>query len=127
MKRGKAAGHSEATTEMFLSACDVGVNMLLYVFQNNMQDGTPPEEWGKSITIILFNDKGDGIECGKYRGLRLLEHTMKVLEKVLMRRPDAFVDVNLQQICFASGRSTQDAIFTVRQLQEKYNRKKQSL
>ena len=43
LKSGKAAGPSEATTEMFLSAGENGVCMLLSVFKNVMSDGIPPE------------------------------------------------------------------------------------
>ena len=43
LKSGKAAGPSEATTEMFLSAGD-GVTMLHSVFNNIMRDSTPHKE-----------------------------------------------------------------------------------
>ncbi len=31
-----------------------------------------------SITVPVFKRKGDPLECGKYRGIRLLEHGMNV-------------------------------------------------
>ena len=40
-----------------------------------------PDEWHNSLTILLYKGKGDAQQYGKYRGLTLLEHGMKVWEK----------------------------------------------
>ena len=68
LKSGKAAGPSEATTEMFLTACDVGVNILISCFENVMRDGTPPGELIKSITIHLFKVKGTHLSVVNIEG-----------------------------------------------------------
>ena len=127
MKSGKAAGPSEVTSEMFVIAGDQGSEMLCAVFSNILLSGTSPEKWAESITVPLFKGKGDALDCGKYRGLRLLEHGMKIWEQVLMRRLEPFLSISPQQFGFASGKSTTDAIFIVRQLQEKFLQKKQKL
>ena len=62
--------------------------------------------------------------CGKHRGIRLLEHVMKVYEKVLENRLKEFLQIDSRQFDFTSGRSTTDAIFIIRQMQEKYRDKK---
>jgi hypothetical protein len=31
----------------------------------------------------VYNGSGDALACGSYRGVKLLEHAMKVLEKVI--------------------------------------------
>ena len=67
------------------------------------------------------------MDCGKYRGLRLLNHGMKVWERILMRRLDSSIHISPQQFGFAAGKSTTDAIFIARQLQEKYLQNKQRL
>ena len=64
------------------------------------------------------------MDCGNYRGVRLLEHGMKVYEYVLERRLREIVDIGDYQFGFRQGRSTTGAIFIVRQLQEKQNQKK---
>ena len=68
--------------------------------------------------------KGDAIECGKYRGIRLLEHAMKLFEKVLEERLRKLIKVDGLQFGFHPGRSTTDEIFIMRQLQEKLSEKK---
>ena len=126
-KNGKAAGPSEVTTEMFSTAGVLGVDMLVSVYRGIMKDDRAPEDWRDSITIPLFKGKGDALSCEKYRGLRLLEHSMKEWERVLIKRLEIYVQVHPQQFGFAQGKSTTDAIYITRQLQEKFLQKKQKL
>ena len=126
MKSGKAAGLSEVTFEMFVIA-DQGNEILRTVFNNILKNDASPAKWAESITVPLFKGKGDALDCGKYRGLRLLEHGMKIWERVLMRRLEPYLSISPQQFGFAAGKSTTDAIFIARQLQEKFLQKKQKL
>ena len=34
----------------------------------------------------MYKGKGDPLDCGSYRAMKLLEHGMKVLERVLEKR-----------------------------------------
>ena len=52
------------------------------------------------------------------------EHGMKVLERILEKRLRNMIDINEMQCGFVPGKGTVDAIFIVRQLQEKYLCKK---
>ena len=52
---------------------------------------------------------------------------MKILEKVILARLKPLVHIDAMQRGFMSGRSTTDAIFLVRQLQEKVLEKNRSL
>ena len=126
-KNGKAAGPSEITTDMFATAGDLGLDMLVCIYRGIMMNDRAPEDWHDSITIPLFKGKGDALSCEKYRGLRLLEHSMKVWERVLIKRLEDYVEVHPQQFGFAQGKSTTDAIYITRQLQEKFLQKKQKL
>ena len=67
------------------------------------------------------------MECGSYRAIKLLEHRMKVLERVLERRLRMKVNIDGMQFGFMSGKGTVDAIFIVRQLQEKFMEKRKYL
>ena len=57
---------------------------------------------------------------GNYRGLKLIEQVMKVLERVVEGLIRQRVEIDEMQCGFMSGRGTTDAIFIVRQLQEKH-------
>ncbi len=62
---------------------------------------------------------GDILECGTYRGIKLLEHSLKILEKILDKRIRALVEIDPKQFGFMPGKSTIDAIVIVKQLVEK--------
>jgi len=86
-----------------------------------------PEDWCKSWMVNVYKGKGDALECGSYRGIRLLEHVMKILERVVEARVRRIVKIDDMQFGFMAGKGTTDAIFIVRQLQEKYLAKKKDL
>ena len=67
------------------------------------------------------------MEYGSYRAIKLLEHGMKVLERLLERRLRMKVNVDDMQFGFMSGKGTVDVIFVVRQLQEKFMEKRKDL
>ena len=64
--------------------------------------------------------KGDATDRGNYSGLKLMENVMKVLERVLESLIRSQVEINNMQFGFMSGRSTTDAIYILRQMQEKH-------
>lgn len=39
-----------------------------------------------SVLIPIFNGKGDTMSCVVYRGVKLLTHAMKIVERVLEKR-----------------------------------------
>ena len=86
-----------------------------------------PQEWELNTLIPIYKGKGDPMECGSYRAIKLLEHGMKVLERVLERRLRMKVNIDDMQFGFMPGKGTVDAIFIVRQLQEKFMEKRKDL
>jgi len=34
------------------------------------------------VVLPVYKGKGDLVECGSYRGIKLLEHAMKVVERI---------------------------------------------
>ena len=80
-----------------------------------------PDEWRRSVLVPLYKGKGDIKECGNYRGIRLMSHSMKLWERVIEARIRKNVRIGEQQFGFMPGRSTTDAIFCLRMLLEKWN------
>jgi len=66
------------------------------------------------------------MDCGSYRGIKLLKHAMKVVERTLKHRIWQQIDVNDMQFGFMKGKGTTDAIFTVRHMQ-KFRAKRKKL
>jgi hypothetical protein len=92
-----------------------------------VKEGRIPEDWCKSWMVNVYKGKGDALECGSYRGIRLLEHALKILERVVETRVRRIVKIDDLQFGFMAGKGTTDAIFIVRQLQEKFLAKKKDL
>ena len=80
-----------------------------------------------NVVVNGYKGKGDALSCGSYRGIKLFEHAMKVLEIVIEGRVRKIVKIDSMQFGFLAGWSTTDAIFIVRQLQEKYLAKSKDL
>ena len=73
--------------------------------------------------VPLFKGKGDVMSCGSYRGVKLLEQAMKIVERVLERQIRTLVNLNKMWFRFMPGKGTVDAIFIVRRMQEEYQKK----
>ena len=58
------------------------------------------------------------MSCGAYRGVKLLEHAIKIVEKVLERIMRHMVKVHEMQFGFIPGKGSIDAVFILRRLQE---------
>ena len=79
-----------------------------------------PEEWKKGEIVPIYKQKGDPLVCGNFRGIKLLEHGMKMFEKIVERRLRKLITVNNMQFGFSPGNGTTDAVFIIQQLQEKH-------
>ena len=60
------------------------------------------------------------MECGNYHTIKLLEHGMKVVECVFEKILRKMVEIREGQYGLVANKGTTDAIFILRQLQEKY-------
>ena len=126
MKKGKAAGPTGTVSEMFIAEEDCSVEWLTSLCNLIVAQGRIHDDWS-SILLPIFKGKGDPMECGSYRATKLLEHVMKVIERVFERRIREKVKTDAMQFAFRPGKGTADAIFTVRQMQEKYGCKGKKL
>ena len=127
MRPSKAAGPYGVVADMMKAAGEVGTKWMTDVCNAVVRDGRIPENWSKSWLMNVYKGTGDALACGSYRGIKLMEHVLKVLERVTEGRVRKIVRIDNMQFGFLPGRSTTDAIFIVRQLQEKYLAKKKYL
>jgi exonuclease III len=127
MKTGKAAGGSGMTTEMLKALGAGGLKWLTDIFNQTWEEGSMPEDWKVGIIIPVYKGKGDPLECSSYRPIKLLEHAMKLLEKVIEIRLRGLVNIDEMQRGFMPGRNTTDAIFTLRTMIEKHLEKNKEL
>ena len=79
-----------------------------------------PDDWKKGIIMPVFK-KGDRRVCSNYRGITIISHVVKVMERILEKRIRAKVESQIEeeQFGFRGGRSTVEPIFILRQNMEK--------
>ena len=127
MKNGKATGPDNITVEEWKSLGRNGVNFLKEALNKITDEEKIPYIWRKSILIPIFKNKGDIMNCGNYRGIKLMCHQMKLYERVHENRLRNIVSISDEQSGFVKGKSTTDAIVALRQLQERYREGQQAL
>ena len=81
MKAEKAAGPSEVSVEMIAASGEIGIDVMVELCQSMLDGRGMPDEWALSVVVPIFKGKGDAMNCGAYRGVKLLEHAMKIVEK----------------------------------------------
>ena len=94
--------------------------MLRHLAEKVFSDGVTPRDWEESYILNLYKGKGDALDRGSYRGLKLTDQAMKLMERVLDTFIRGMVNIDDMQFGFVPGQGTTDAIFILRQLQEKH-------
>ena len=86
MKKGRAPGLDEMRTEMVDVAGEIGVRWTKRLLNTCMKQCKVPEDWRTGLIVPIWKRKGDAQDPGKYRGITLLSHIMKLLERILDKR-----------------------------------------
>jgi len=110
MKRHKAPGLSGLVAEMIQTTGDTGTHWMLDFCNGIVKEGFIPEDWKSSVVVLIYKGKGDPMECGSYRRIKLLEHAMKVVERIFEHRIWQQIDTYDMQFGFMKGKGTTDAI-----------------
>jgi exonuclease III len=119
MKNNKATGPDELPIDLVKLLKDNGITWITECLKKIVKDGLP-QEWRKSTIAPIYKQKGDPLACGNYRGIKLLSHCLKLLERVIEARLRTIVTIKQNQFGFQKGRSTTEPMFCLRILQEKF-------
>ncbi|XP_063586992.1 uncharacterized protein LOC134764337 [Penaeus indicus] len=120
MKSGKAVGPDNLPIEVWKCLGGEGITFLCETLNKICEEEEMPESWRRSTLTPVYKNKGDIMSCGNYRGIKLMRHTMKLFERTIEHRLRSLVNISKEQFRFMEGKSTTDAIFALRQVQEKY-------
>ena len=120
IKNGKVVGPDNLPIEVWKCLGSTGVEYLKQELNKIMEKEKISGEWRKSTLIPIFKNIGDIIECENYRDIKLMCHSMKLYERVQEGRLRNLVEISEEQFGFMKGNSTTEAIFSSRQLQEKF-------
>ena len=103
MKKGKAASPSGINGDMFKALGMGGLEWMTRLINKIIYEERVPTEWKVNEIMPIFKQKGDSMECGSYREVKLLEHALKLLERVLEKRLRELVQVDSMQCRFMKG------------------------
>ena len=97
--------------EMLKASGDTGARLVSDLANDMVRNGVIPSDWEDSFIINIYKGKGDALERGNYRGLKLLDHVMKGMERVIEKIIRERISIDDMQFGFMPGRGTTDAIF----------------
>ena len=119
-KNGKAAGNDSINIEMIKYGGDQVQKKTYSLIKRIWEQEEMPEEW-ESGTIVTIHKKGDKTQCKNFRGVTLLNTCYKLLSALIHKRltETARDLIGEYQYGFRKGRSTIDAIHTIKQILEK--------
>ena len=100
MKVGKAPGPSGIVVEMIRAAGDMGASMIRDLAAAIILNGKVPSDWEQSFIVCLYKGKGDALERGNYRGLKLTEQVIKVLDRIVDSLIRQLVSIDYSQFGF---------------------------
>ena len=119
MASGKAAGPSGIFAEMLKHVEEAGTVEERDLIED-ISEVCIPTDWQESFIVNLSKSKGDALNRGNYRGLKLIKQVMEVLEHVV----EGPIRKELRSMrCSVASRRAMALLmqfFIVRQLQEKH-------
>ena len=80
-----------------------------------------PIEWALGIVVPIFKGLGDIRNFTCYRAVKILEHRMRVVERVLENGLHRIVSIDEMQFGFMPERGTTHVVFILRRMQEDYH------
>lgn len=119
-KKGKAIGPDEVPYEFWKNMGDIGLRWLTILISKLIRGDSLPNQWRESFLLPMYKGKGDTRSCDNYRSIKLMSHTMKIVERVLDSRLRKIIRLSDDQCGFVAGKSTTDAIQSIRIIMEKH-------
>jgi len=65
---------------------DIGTQWILDLSNGIAKEGCIPEDWKSSVVSPFYKGKGGAMERRSHRGIKLLEHAMKLVESICEER-----------------------------------------
>ena len=127
MKTRKAPDPSDVSLELIAASWVVGIQMTAEICQKVLDEFGMPVVWALSIVVSSIKRKGDIRNCSRYGAVKLLEHGMKVVERVIDKRLRGIASVDQMLFGAMPEIGTIDAVFILRRLKEKNHAKGKKL
>ena len=62
--------------------------------------------------VPIYKGKGDVMNCKAYKGVKLVEHGMKIVERVLKKKMKALMEMDDMQFGFMPGRGMTNVFYS---------------
>ena len=123
-KRGKTPGPDDMTTDEIKDLDDSALEILRKCINEEWETGDIPDE-ATTARVVSLHKKGNPDKQENYRPISLLNTCYKIIAAVMQRRLAKALDKYIMktQFGFRSKRSTIDALFIARRLQEHAERR----
>lgn len=120
MRKGKAVGEDEISTEMLEAAGSFGVEKVTQIANMIYDTGYIPKRMRES-TFIAIPKKEGTLECEKHRTISIMSQLGKIILSVIRNRIRQKIDncVSEEQYGFRKGKGTANAIFALRMVTER--------
>jgi len=120
LKNNKSPGEDSIPPEFYKVAVNELAVALHKLFKLMWIEDKVPSQWGLSHLIPLHK-KGDKMLCSNYRGISLLDISLKIFESILLNRFQPLTEPVLRenQAGFRPGRGCADQIFSLRMMMSK--------
>ena len=82
----------------------VSGKLILDLCNGIAKEGCTAQDWKSSTVLLVYKQKGDPMECGSYKGIKLLEHATKVVEKIFEDRIQQQIDIDDTQLGFINAK-----------------------
>ncbi len=126
LERGTAPGVTGIGNDVLLELFHLpgGPQFFLNLFNACLEGGRLPDLWRCTEIFLLYKGKGDVASPGSYRGIALMESTLKLFERLLYNRLSSWARsrdlIPDCQFGFRRRSSTLDAVFTFFTILVKY-------
>ena len=100
IKLEKSSGLLEVSMKIINANGKVGIDVMMKLCQSVLDGKGMPKDWKTSMMVPIYKGKGDVTNCCAYRGVKLMEHRIKIVEKVLEKRIRALVERDDMQFGF---------------------------
>lgn len=127
MSNKRAVGPDGIPIEAWKCLRERGIVLLTDFFNCVLLSSKMPEAWRLSTIVPIYKGKGSKYECYNYRGIKLLNHTMKLYERVIDSRLRSECSLSKNHYGFVPGLSTIDPMFALNMIAEEYRAKRKPL
>ena len=110
IKANKASGPDNIDGKVLCLLGDAFTGSFSVIARKSFADCKFPQQW-KTAKVRCIHKKGSQLDCGNYRPISLLSQPSKLLESLVCKQLDAFLEqhslINSAQWGFRKGRSTE--------------------